>query len=81
MYWNNLADKVLAGEDATREDAVAVMNAPENEILALLHAAFRIRERFWGRGVNIHILENAKSGLCKENCSFCSQATKSADCA
>jgi biotin synthase len=74
MYWNKLADKVLSGEDATREEAMAVLDAPDNEILSLLHAAFRIRERFWGRGVNIHILENAKSGLCKENCSFCSQA-------
>ena len=67
MNWNRLADKVLAGEEVSRDEATAVLHAPDSEFLAVLHAAFRLRERFWGRGVNIHILENAKSGLCKEN--------------
>ncbi|MFT5122480.1 MAG: biotin synthase [Kiritimatiellia bacterium] len=74
MKWNQLSEKVLAGGQVTREEALDVLRVPDDEILGVLHAAFQLRLRFWGRGVNIHILENAKSGLCRENCKFCSQA-------
>lgn len=74
MKWNKLSDKVLSGDRVTREEALAVLQAPDDELLGVLHAAFKLRLRFWGHRVNIHVLENAKSGLCRENCKFCSQA-------
>ena len=69
-----VADRVLAGGQITRDEALVVLQSPENDLLALLHAAFRVRERYHGRDVRIHVLKNAKSGMCRENCSFCSQA-------
>jgi len=74
VNWNELAEISLRGEAPTRDQALAVLNAPNEDILALLHAAFRVRHRFHGWDVRIHVLQNAKSGLCRENCSFCSQA-------
>ena len=74
--WNLLADQSLGGSPPTREQALAVLNSPDDELLQVLHAAFRIRQQYHGRDVRIHVLKNAKSGLCPEDCSFCSQSVK-----
>ena len=74
--WNDLADRVLAGSSATTDDALALLASPDDELLAVLHAAFRLRQRYHGREVRIHVLKNARSGLCPEDCAFCSQSTK-----
>jgi len=74
VNWNEIADKSLRGEAPTRAEAHDVLHAPNEEILALLHAAFRVRHRFHSWDVRLHVLQNAKSGMCRENCSFCSQA-------
>ena len=77
MNWRKLADEVLAGRGVAREEALAMLNAPDDELLALLDAAFRVRLRYFGRKVNLHVIRNAKSGNCSEDCSFCSQSAKS----
>lgn len=74
MDWNSLAEKSLRGEAPNRDEARAVLQAPNEQIMALLHAAFRVRHRFHGWDIRLHVLQNAKSGLCRENCAFCSQA-------
>ncbi len=74
LDWDELADRVLAGAEPTREEARAVLQADDDELLAVLHAAFRIRRQYHGRDVRLHVLRNAKSGMCRENCAFCSQA-------
>src|SRR3954452_7000618 len=73
--WSALADKALAGEIVTREEARAVLHAPPDDALALLDAAFAVRRHHWGRRVSLHVLENAKLGACPEDCSFCSQSS------
>lgn len=72
--WNALADRCLAGAPATRDEALEVLRAPEGELLALLQAAYRVRSRHHGNRVKIHILQNAMSGMCPEDCGFCSQS-------
>jgi biotin synthase len=74
MRWNALAGRVLDGEPATADEALAVLSSSDDELLGLLDAAFRIRLRHHGRDVRLHVLRNAKSGLCPEDCSFCSQS-------
>ena len=76
MTWSALADKVLAGGLPSRDEARAVLHAPEEELLALLDAAYRVRRAHWGRRVSLHVLENAKMGACPEDCGFCSQSSK-----
>src|SRR5215831_14281781 len=76
--WSALADRALAGEVIPRDQARAVLDAPADELLALLDAAFRIRRAHWGRRVSLHVLENAKLGACPEDCGFCSQSQRHA---
>lgn len=72
--WSDLADRVLDGYQLTVEEAQAVLTAPDDELLDLLAAAYRVRRRHFGRTVQLYFLMNAKSGLCPEDCSYCSQS-------
>ena len=74
MSFDTVADRVLSGEALERHDALAVLSAPDDELAALLHAAFRVRERYHGRRVKVCQLRNARSGLCPEDCHYCSQS-------
>ena len=76
VRWNDLADRVLAGEATTRDEARAVLAAPAEEQLALLDAAYRVRRAHWGQRVLLHVLDNAKAGACPEDCGFCSQSSR-----
>jgi biotin synthase len=75
--WNDLASRVLAGGSITQEEGLAVLRAPDVELLDLLAAAFRIRREHFGQNVQLYYLKNAKSGLCPEDCSYCSQSSVS----
>ncbi len=72
--WHALATGVLAGEELTTEQALAVLRSPDHELLDLLAAAYRVRRRFFGNQVQLYFLMNAKSGLCPEDCGYCSQS-------
>lgn len=58
----------------TRDEARAALEAPDADLIELLLAAYRLRHRHYDREVRIHVLRNAKSGLCPEDCAFCSQS-------
>ena len=72
--WQQLADKSLAGEVLTRDEARAVLTAPDDALLDQLAAAYRVRRATWGNRVRLHFLLNAQSGLCPEDCHYCSQS-------
>ncbi|HZG39811.1 MAG TPA: biotin synthase BioB [Nodosilinea sp.] len=72
--WQALADQALAGELLSREQAHAVLAAPDTELLDQLAAAYRVRRHHWGNRVRLHFLLNAQSGLCPEDCHYCSQS-------
>jgi biotin synthase len=72
--WSELAEQVLAGYSLTEADALAVLQAPDEDVLDLMAAAYRIRRRWFGNTVQLYFLMNAKSGLCPEDCSYCSQS-------
>ena len=72
--FNLLAQKVIEGHDVTRSEAEAILKTPDDNVLDLLSAAFRIRKNYFGKTVQLYFLMNAKSGLCPEDCSYCSQS-------
>lgn len=75
--WNRLAETALGGEAISPGDARAVLMAPDEELLLLLAAAARVRRAHFGVMVKLNYLLNVKSGLCAEDCHYCSQSSLS----
>ncbi len=75
--WHELAERVLEGCCITTEEGLAILQCPDDDLLDLLSAAFRIRRHYFGKTVQLYFLINAKSGLCPEDCSYCSQSKAS----
>jgi biotin synthase len=72
--WHALADRVLGGGAIDRDEARAILESSDAELLDVLAAAYRVRHRHFGTTVQLFFLMNAKSGLCPEDCSYCSQS-------
>ena len=72
--WLPLAERVLGGEAISPAEALDILECPDEELLDLLSAAYRVRRRWFGNQVQLYFLMNAKSGLCPEDCSYCSQS-------
>jgi biotin synthase len=72
--WQHLADRVMAGEVLSADEALDVLNCPDEELLELLAAVYRVRRHWFGSQVQLYFLMNAKSGLCPEDCAYCSQS-------
>ncbi|MFE0679267.1 biotin synthase BioB [Streptomyces sp. NPDC058961] len=70
---NTLVDKGLRRELPTREEALAVLATSDDELLGVVAAAGQVRRQWFGRRVKLNYLVNLKSGLCPEDCSYCSQ--------
>jgi biotin synthase len=77
VSWNDLADQALAGDVIDRDAALAVLRAPDTALLEQLAAAYRVRRHYFGNRVRLHFLLNAQSGLCPEDCHYCSQSAVS----
>lgn len=71
------ARKALYDETLTRAECRDVLSTPDEDLLALLHAAFVVRAQYFGKTVRLQMLQNAKSGACQEDCHYCSQSAVS----
>jgi biotin synthase len=69
-----LAERALRGDRPSRDEGHGVLDAPDEDLLELLAAAYRVRRHFWGNRVRLHFLCNAQSGLCAEDCHYCPQS-------
>ena len=72
--WQEMADVVLRGGHIGQDDAIRILAADDSELLSILDAACRVRRHYFGNTVQLYYLKNAKSGLCPEDCSYCSQS-------
>lgn len=74
-------DELLAAITATalradpvgRGELLAVLASSDDELLDVIAAASRVRRKFFGRRVKLNYLVNMKSGMCPEDCGYCSQ--------
>lgn len=73
--WKELALEVLNGKELSRQEAMEIITAPDKELLELLNGAYMIRHHYFGNKVKLNKIINAKSGMCPENCGYCSQSS------
>ncbi|MEX2348866.1 MAG: biotin synthase BioB [Nitrosopumilaceae archaeon] len=66
--------KVLSGQKITADEAVSLINIPDETLQFLSDAANEITRAFNGNIVDVETLINAKKGTCPEDCTFCSQS-------
>ncbi|WP_313813388.1 biotin synthase BioB [Glutamicibacter sp.] len=68
-----LAAQVLAGHHITESEALGILATPDSATLSLVGAAGTLRRKYFGNTVKVNYLVNLKSGLCPEDCTYCSQ--------
>src|SRR5262252_2461395 len=72
-----VGEAALADRPLTTAECRAVIGASDGDVPAILWAAFAVRARHFGRRVKLCVLNNARSGLCPEDCGYCSQSAVS----
>jgi biotin synthase len=76
-FWKRIREDAMCGEGIGAADAHTVLSLPQTDLWRLLYITENVRRRFKGDGVRLCSIVNAKSGLCSEDCSFCSQSRRS----
>lgn len=71
---------ILNTDDTTnlsRQDAIDILNIPDEQLDELIACAEKLRRKYKGNHVSIHILTNARSGNCSQDCAYCAQSCRS----
>ena len=77
--WHALSRRVSEGKRISRDDALSILESSNDDILSILDAAFVLRRHYFGYGVRLHVIQNARRGACSEDCAFCGQSNKAAN--
>lgn len=69
-----IIDKALHNKQITSEEALFILNFKNSEIEKLINEVYKVRFKYKSNKVSVHILTNAKSGDCNQNCKYCAQS-------
>ncbi|WP_077613185.1 biotin synthase BioB [Clostridium sp. Marseille-P2415] len=64
-------------ENLSREEALSILNLPDEKLYELLDVVYAIRKKYKGNMVSVQLLTNARSGNCTQNCAYCAQSHRS----
>lgn len=70
-FVSEMKEKVLCGEEITRQEALQLAGQPLTELQA---AADEIRRKVCGNGFDLCTIVNGKCGRCSEDCKYCAQS-------
>jgi biotin synthase len=76
-FWEKIRAQAMSGEGIGAADALAVLSLSDAALWRLLDVTEAVRRRFKGDAIRLCSIVNAKSGACSEDCSFCSQSSRS----
>ncbi|HTW89947.1 MAG TPA: biotin synthase BioB [Candidatus Binataceae bacterium] len=74
LDFDRMAAEVLEGAELPRPAARAIVDCPDHRLPDLLAATLKVRSAAFGKRVKICVLRNAQSGICPEDCHYCSQS-------
>lgn len=74
-----MISEIQTNEDPkiSREEAIEILNTPDERVDELIAGAEKLRRKYKGNRVSIHILTNARSGNCSQDCAYCAQSCRS----
>ncbi len=68
-----LATRIKQGHRLATSEALGLLSTSDADTFRLVNEAGRLRRRYFGNTVKVNYLVNLKSGLCPEDCTYCSQ--------
>ncbi|MGO2030984.1 MAG: biotin synthase BioB, partial [Glutamicibacter ardleyensis] len=68
-----LVSRISAGHRLTVAEAHMIISTSDEQTLTLVSAAGLLRRKHFANTVKVNYLVNLKSGLCPEDCTYCSQ--------
>jgi biotin synthase len=74
---DELVVNALDCKSPTREQALEVLTSSDEDLLDVVAAGGRVRRHFFGNRIKLNVIVNMKSGLCPEDCAYCSQRSGS----
>lgn len=72
--WKQIASEIIEGREVTKEEALSILEGEDRELLEIMNAAYMIRHHYFQNKVKLNMIINTKSGLCPEDCGYCSQS-------
>jgi biotin synthase len=75
--FRHLKERIIQGGEISEEEAARLAQITRTDLVRLFAYANEIRQSFRGNIIGLCSIVNAKSGACPEDCSFCSQSSKS----
>jgi biotin synthase len=75
MQIHEIAGKAVRLEKLSEDEALGILNLPDENLPELLDEVFAIRKKYKGMRVGIQLLSNARSGNCTEDCAYCAQGS------
>ncbi len=74
LAWlDDITEAALDLRSPTRAQALSVLQSGDDVLLDVVAAAAKVRRAFFANRVKLNYLVNMKSGLCGEDCGYCSQ--------
>ncbi|WP_448587379.1 biotin synthase BioB [Thermocrinis sp.] len=71
----DVSNRVIKGGEISREEALEILQTPDEYIALLVYCAQRVKNKFHqGDKMELCSIINAKSGACSEDCKFCAQS-------
>ncbi len=67
-------DIATNGQNWERDNLISILNWPDDELDTLIDGAYELRQKHFDKDIRLKFLMNAKSGLCPEDCNYCSQS-------
>ena len=74
MDWMAIAERAKGDTPPTTAESLAILTSSDEEMPAIVAAAHMLRRRYFGNTVKANFLVNIKSGICPEDCHYCSQS-------